>query len=539
MAGHDGKEPRYRDAIVIEHAGSRLWDYLRYDEAGDLWIQDLRVSDAVRCYGTPLEIVDTTLIERRCDEWRALCADVAADAGYPGRLRYLYASKANMASEVAHAAYRSGWSAETSSHQDLVHLRWLCRNGLLPAGLRVVCNGFKLPLALYSLPDPAAPRAGAEVALPDNHLSCSLRQPTYAEAIVDMARDGWDITPILDEGELPAFTAAGSPDMQVGLRMKLGRARTASDLAVLVSRFGTEREALLRQADEIAATGHLRLTTLHTMVGAAESIPVDEYVAALLLGMRMWLELRRRHPALREVNVGGGMPPLSEPYDHRAVVGAYLRGTLDACRQAGLPAPDVTFELGSLVAEECGFHVFGVLQRKRNHTPTDGEPGTWAIVDGGLMAAIPDMLLLGKSFRFLAVQGADEPAERVLLGDVTCDSDGRYPPKSFGPARHVLLPTGAGPRHVLIQGVGAYQEILAGVRGAHHCGLLEAMELILERRADGRVHGRLLPRQTSADAAHLLGYVEEAQQPLRLALQARGGAPTDGRAAPARGNPEG
>ena len=69
-----------------------------------------------------------------------------------GRLRYLYAAKANMASEVAHAAYRSGWGAETSSRQDLMHLEWLGTRGLLLPDLRVVCNGFKLPASRFTVP---------------------------------------------------------------------------------------------------------------------------------------------------------------------------------------------------------------------------------------------------------------------------------------------------------------------------------------------------------------------------------------------------
>jgi hypothetical protein len=62
--------------------------------------------------------------------------------------------------------------------------------------------------------------------------------------------------------------------------------------------------------------------------------------------------------------------------------------------------------------------------------------------------------------------------------------------------------------------VGAYQEILSGVRGAHHCGLLEALELIVERGADGVRQVRLTPRQTWRDAAHVLGYTDETAEAL-------------------------
>jgi arginine decarboxylase-like protein len=127
------------------------------------------------------------------------------------------------------------------------------------------------------------------------------------------------------------------------------------------------------------------------------------------------------------------------------------------------------------------------------------------------------MLFLGKAFRFLAATGALEPARAVRIGDVTCDSDGRYPPERFGDNAGVLLPD-VPDLHVVVEGVGAYQEILSGVRGAHHCGLLEAVELILEARAGGEVHGRLMPRQRYVDAAHVLGYSEDAVEPLRIAM---------------------
>ena len=173
-----------------------------------------------------------------------------------------------------------------------------------------------------------------------------------------------------------------------------------------------------------------------------------------------------------------------------------------------MPQPELTFEFGSFVVAESGFHVFKVIQRKANHRDADhSEPDVpWAIIDGGLMAAIPDMLLIDRPFRFLAVTGANGPAGPVILGDVTCDSDGRYPPDDFPAGSEVWLPLAADGEetYVLIQGVGAYQEILSGVRGAHHCGLLEAVELIIERGADGKLRGRLIPRQTPAEAARML-----------------------------------
>ncbi len=503
--------PPYRDQVTALWADTRIWDYLHYDDEGQLWINELRVIDAIRRYGAPLEIVDATLIERRCAEWMQLTRSVAHELCYPGRLDYLYAAKANMASEVTHAAYRSGWGAECSSAQDLRHLEWLAAHDLLPAQFRVVCNGFKLPPECYAWPEPTAgDRSGQQtgrsrVVLPADGKEGWLRPYLYTDRIIYLARHGWRIKPILDRDELPYFAARSGPPMDVGLRLRCGPASTLEELDGLPTRFGMDRHEVASQAAEIDRLEHLTLATLHTMVGSAEGMPVESYVKSLLLAARVWAELRVAHPTLRELNVGGGIPPLGEPYPHRRLVKELLSGLLGVAAEFGVPPPDVTFELGSLVAAEAGFHVFKVVQRK----PSSGGRPPWAIVDVGLMAAIPDMLILGRPFRFLAVNGAQRPAEPVIFGDLTCDNDGRYPPKAFGPEAEVLLPIGEPAQFVLIQGVGAYQEILAGVRGAHHCGLLEAMELILERRRDGLVHGRLLPRQTPADAATILGYLPE------------------------------
>jgi len=551
----------YHEAILADWERLGIWDYLRYDAEGHLWINDLRVVDAARRYGTPLEIVDTTIIERRAREWMALAQGAADAIGYPGRLRYLYAAKANMASEVTHAAYRAGWSAETSAPQDLVHLRWLRAQGLIPADLRVVCNGFKLPASCHGWPDPRPPAARGPIVLPPlDHAGAPTapRNPPYAQLVVEMAGEGWAITPVLDAGEIETFLAPGTPRLDVGLRLKFGKVKDLAGLDGLVSRFGMDRHALAAAADRVAAAEHLRFTMLHAMVGAAETIPVDDYVAGLSLAGRIWADLRRRHPTLAELNIGGGMPPLGEAYDHGRVVRGMLEAFREAGAAAGVPPPDVTFELGNLVAAEAGFHLFKVMQLKANHGGADTLP--WAIVDGGLMAAIPDMLLVDKPFRILAASGAHRPPFRACLGDVTCDSDGRYPPKSFGPGEAVWLPApeggvpggiGAGglgtgdgltaggigasavttedavnvdDEYVVIQGVGAYQEILAGVRGAHHCGLLEAVELILERGDDGVVHARLMPRQIPEEASRLLGYTDRAARALRGLRASRDGA---------------
>jgi diaminopimelate decarboxylase len=391
-----GEGETYTAVVRRRWSDTRIWDYLKYDAQGYLWISDLRVADAIEHYGTPLEIVDTRIIARRVAEWRTMAERCARDAGYSGRLGYLYAGKANMAAEIVCAAVRAGWGLESSAAQELEHFEWLRAHGLVPHDLPIVCNGFKLPRAVLG---GTVGDIAKDPFLPD-YAASEVRDLSYAERILQMAANGWNITPILDSGEFAAFTGPGAPKMNVGLRLKFGNAGTLDELAQVISRFGMSIDEAEQTANDIDGAPNLTLTTLHAMVGAAETIPVDQFVRSIALAARIWCDVKSRHPSLRELNIGGGVPPLAEPYDHAGFLAGMFRAVVTAAGDAGVPPPDVTFELGSLVASEAGFHVFKVVQRKSNDVNPDSPP--WAIVDGGLMAAIPDMLLIGKPFRILA-----------------------------------------------------------------------------------------------------------------------------------------
>ena len=78
----------------------------------------------------------------------------------------------------------------------------------------------------------------------------------------------------------------------------------------------------------------------------------------------------------------------------------------------------------------------------------------------------------------------------------------------------MVLPD-ADDNYIVIAGVGAYQEILAGIRGAHHCGLLEATEVVItEKNGQKTIYSQ--PRQTAKNAQSLLGYNEENAANLQL-----------------------
>ncbi len=508
----------YRDTIQERTRGQRIWDYLSYNEAGELIVNGIPIMVLIERYGTPLEIVDTTLIERRTKEWKALVTEVAGRTGYQGSFEYFYAAKANMSAEIALAAYRAGWQAETSGAQDLNNIYWLYRRGLIKTqDLKIICNGFKLPPNQYNNRNsrPKNQQIPGITFHDDLATLDETEEIQYADLIALMRQVGFEIVPILDKGELTHFSQAGEiPQMDVGLRLKFGKVDTDEALDQLESRHGLTWTEMQVEAAKIAKSDHLNLTTFHAMVGAAETIDNDTFVNSLLFGLDKYFQLRKSHPSLTHFNMGGGMVPLSTNYNHRLFLEKLMVGAQKLAEKHQQPLPTIMFEFGSFVAAESGFHAFKIIQQKSNDLSETG-PTTWAIVDGGLMAAIPDMLVIDKSdFVVLAANNANSSGKLVKLGDLSCDSDGRFPPKSAGEAT-VLIPDSQAPTYLVFCGVGAYQEILAGIDGAHHCGLLEAPEVIIVTEASGKAI-YVMPRQTLPESQRKLGYSEASIKNLRM-----------------------
>lgn len=448
-----------------------MLDYCVHNENGELVFNDFVIPDLVSKYGSPLEIVDTRMITRRANEWRKLCEGVAKEVGYDGGFEYFYASKANMGVEYVKTAYKAGWYAETTSLQDLVHVCWLQEQGLLPEGFKVVANGYK-----------------------------SFRQNAYAEKICAMHRQGYCVIPVFEQGEMAYFAQQSFlRTMPVGVRMKFGKVRTNEELAHLVSRHGMEWESLVREAEAIASHPHLKLELFHAMVGSAELISVDVFVSAILFAVDKYFQLKKIHPTLRYFDIGGGIASPLTGYDYHSFLSLLLNGIKILSGKYGLEPPCLVWECGTYLVEESTVQVYSTMQRFRN----DDSGVWWYILDGGLMAGLPDMLVTQKAFPVMAGNYGHAEKVKVRLGDISCDTDGRYPVRGAEPD-FVELPDVEGGL-VVIGATGAYQRMLSGAVGAHHCGILNPGRLVIEE-VDGVVKETYTPAQTEQEYLRLMGY---------------------------------
>jgi len=481
----------YIELLLKKIGMNPLWDYLGYDENGDLWINDICVHELVKKYGSPLEISDLTILKKRGLSWMALTQEVAKEIGFTGGFNYFYASKANMSLPYTLAAYRAGWHIETSSVQDLENLLILYEKGQIDLNKEIICNGYKI--------------SGDSLHLTDK----------YAQRIVEFHNKGFNITPILDSGEVDYFTNLNlKRSMSVGLRMKFGKVENDLELENLVSRHGMGWGEVLESAEKINNSKMLCLSTFHCMVAAAETIEIEQFVNSLLFGARKYFTLKQKYSSLKYFDIGGGIPPMISQYNYRQFLDYFLSGLTDLSLEFGLEAPTVIFELGSFLTEESGFLVHTILQKKLTGASDKNKAEVWALLDGGLMSELPDMFIQNKSFSVFAGSSANCEVERVIFGDLTCDTDGRYPRKNTR-EEFVLLPSTEGKQIVVFAGTGSYQKMLGGFGGAHHCGILESAKVIVEDfSGETKVH--FVEAQNNKTVSDLLGYSSDLLNDLSL-----------------------
>ncbi|HEX9369773.1 MAG TPA: arginine decarboxylase [Roseiflexaceae bacterium] len=472
-------------------AGGRLNDFLEIRGGRVIFASALDLLDLVERHGAPLEVAFCPLIARRIREMQAHFAAARARAGYHGELVYAYATKANFAEEVVRTAVMSGAHYETSSAFDVRVAHRLWQSGVLPADRFVFCNGSK--------------------------------ERPYLDAILDLRQAGCaNVVPILDDPQEFEALASYPRPLLLGVRERKDPGDLAEGTTYGYDRFGMLPDELAALAARVAATPH-RIVLYHAMVGS-QLADRAFWTREAIESLDGYARLRALAPALDHFDFGGGMPTgaysLDFRFDYAEFAEQLQRAVGGWCDARGLPHPQLVGEFGRYSVADHGLHIFRVGRVKRGH-PTRPP---WYLLDGSLMVALPDILIVeGQRFITLPLNHLDAPAGPVVLGGRrTCDSDDFYPRGDL----ELMMPLvsrgqGSGvrgqedatdprslipaPLLVAFFGTGAYQAMLAGEGGAHHCLAPEAPKVIVEEQG-GSLVTRVIGEQTWEDVLGELGY---------------------------------
>jgi arginine decarboxylase len=235
----------------------------------------------------------------------------------------------------------------------------------------------------------------------------------------------------------------------------------------------------------------------------------DLFSSEILESLQGYTQLHAHIPSLEFFNFGGGMPTgaysLDFSFDYQQFVELLMRDMIAWCSAHDLQHPQLVGEFGRYTCADHGVHVFQLGRMKRGHP---GMP-PWYLLNGSLMVALPDILIVeNQEFIVLPLNHLNSELVPVVLGGRrTCDSDDFYPRTSNAP---LLLPEMTAvedgePLLIAFFGTGAYQAMLSGEGGAHHCLAPEASKVIFEQ-VDGALQTRVIGEQSWKNVIADLGY---------------------------------
>jgi arginine decarboxylase len=470
--------PTYHDHMRPQVSPSgQLNDFISLRDNRVIFGESLDLLALVQQYGAPLEISYCPQITRRIHAMQGYFETARAQLGYPGAFLYAYATKANFAEEVVRTAVLSGAHYETSSAFDVRIAHSLWASGVLPSDRMIFCNGSK--------------------------------EPAYIQAILALRTAGFkNIMPILDDPEEFEALAACPEPLLLGLRERKDSEDLAEGATYGYDRFGMVPEEMVALARRVAETPH-QIVLYHAMVGS-QLEDHDFWLKELRESLDAYAQVHAVAPTLNTFNFGGGMPTaaysLGFSFDYVSAAREIMQVIGDGCIERGVPAPNLVGEFGRYTVADHGVHIFSVGRTKRGHP---GMP-PWYLINGSLMVALPDILIVeGQEFITLPLNHWDREAGPVVLGGRrTCDSDDFFPREGAPPLILPLLDeqtNRAEPLLLAFFGTGAYQAMLSGEGGAHHCLAPEAPKLIIEAEGDTLVH-RLIGEQSWEDVLGELGY---------------------------------
>lgn len=463
----------------IESEGM-LTDFLSRRDGRLLLADRIDLSAMMERYGAPLEIAYCPLITEQVERMLGWAGAARAAAGYHGGFLYAYATKANFAEEVVRTALAAGAHYETSATADVLIAHHLWRQGVLSERRYMFCNGSK--------------------------------EDSYVDAIVSLRQAGYErVVPILDDlDELDAYLERCSAPLLLGVRE-----RHFSDVVNPAhpggERFGLTQEEIAIAARRLAGTPH-RLVVYHAMVGS-QLEDMDGWMARLERSATAYSRLRQQVPTLRAFNFGGGMPTsayaLDFAFDYQGFLTRLMETMAAVCAEHGVPQPDIIGEFGRYTVANHSLYLLEVGTTKSAQA-TGSEP--WYLLNSSLMVTLPDTLIVeDQQFIVLPLDRWEQPAQGVRLGGRrTCDSDDMFPRPSQPP---LMLPEDGAGLVVAVFGVGAYQQMISGRGGAHHCLSPEMRRIIIEQDGDALVVREIAP-QNLGTIMSLLGYGSEPLEPV-------------------------
>ena len=438
----------------------------------ELYFHGLNLMELIETYKTPLRFTYLPIISQKIQDARDYFRRAFNKHNYSGNYTYCYCTKSSHFKHILVEVLKNKVQLETSSAFDLPMIEALYRGGYLDKDILVVCNGFK--------------------------------DLEYKQGIVDMIHDGFhNIIPVLDnKEELNFYQSELDQPVNLGIRMAT---EDPPDFGFYTSRLGIREDEILDfYQNRLDEHPNFKVTMLHFFVhtGISDS---PFFWSELRKFVNIYCKFRKVNPHLTKLDIGGGMPfrnSLEFDFDYAYVIDEIVKTIKEICDDYEVPVPDLLTEFGSYTVAESSGTLFRVLGRKQQN---DREK--WLMIDGSLISMLPDVWALNRKFMLLPINNWENGYEKVFIGGITCDSDDYYNQEANLDA--IYMPKTRKVQYMGFFHTGAYQEVLSGVGGLHHCLMPDPKHVLISVNPDGSRRTHVLhEEQNSKQVLKILGYTD-------------------------------
>lgn len=413
---------------------------------GNLLFHQIPLMKIIQNFGTPLRINYLPKISQNIAKARNWFKLAFKENNYKKNYTYCYCTKSSHFSFVLDEILKNNVSIEASFSNDIEIVQKLYKKGKIDKKIEVVCNGFKTEY--------------------------------YLKKISDMINSGFSkIIPIIDNfSEIDKLSENIKTNFNVGIRIA---SEEEPKFEFYTSRLGIGYKDIIPfYSAKIQEHPNAHLKMLHFFIntGIKDSA---YYWNELFKCLRVYAGLKKIAPEVDSLNIGGGFPiktSLSFDYNYEYVVNEIVYQIKKFCQDEDVEEPNIYTEFGSFTVGESGCMIYKILSQKRQN---DRE--RWNMIDSSFMTTLPDTWATSRHFIMLPINRWEDAYERVFLGGLTCDSDDYYNSEQHTNAIYLPIYREKKSLYIGFFNTGAYQEMISGYGGVHHCLVPQPKHLLIDK----------------------------------------------------------
>ncbi|MGE9516387.1 MAG: arginine decarboxylase [Solitalea-like symbiont of Acarus siro] len=439
-------------------------------EHDELYFHNINLMELIETYDTPLKFTYLPLVSKKIQQAKLLFQKAIRNNDYKGKYIYCYCTKSSHFKHILIEALKNNIHLETSAAFDLSIIAALEKHGEVNKDIYVICNGFK--------------------------------SAQYKQYICDLIHDGFsNIIPILDNKEEFYFY---DDELEFGCNLGIRIAvEEQPNSQFYTSRLGIRAEDIIDFYNQrIEPKNVFKVTILHFFISSGiEDSPY--YWQELEKCVILYCKFKQINPHLTTLDIGGGFPfkdSLVFDFDYEYIVNEVVKRIKEICVEHNVQEPNIITEFGKYTVAEASGILYKALGRKQQN---DREK--WLMLDGSFITNLPDVWALNQKYILLPINNWDSEYERVNLGGMTCDGQDYYNQEAH--TNSVYMPKTRKIQYLGLFHTGAYQEVLSGYGGIHHCLLPTPKHIIIRRNKDESLSYEVFgEEQNSKQVLKLLGY---------------------------------